>query len=175
LTFNTTSLPLSHALQEKRVRIREPLRPRTPVIEDRYLLVIPEIDATLDGRLHYGIFPAIAAEILIGIYSAGQMLTVTRRMPRKKEKPDLEQIVGEDEVWALCIRRPPPGWRLLGRWYDKNIFIALSVWDKHRLAGHYPEAAQVVIDAWGREFGSQQVHRGNNLVDYIDGVIHELA
>jgi hypothetical protein len=129
----------------------------------------------LDGHTHFGVFPAPAAEILIGIYSAGHRLTVTRRLPRKKERPDLEQIVGYDEVWGLCIRRPPPGWRLLGRWFDRNVFIALRAWDKHRLAGHYEEAAADVIAEWGHELGAQPVHRGNTLDDYVGGVLNELA
>jgi hypothetical protein len=129
----------------------------------------------LDGHLFLGLFPAPAAEILIGIFSAGHLLTVTRRLPRKKERPELEQIVGHDEVWALCVRTPTPGWRLLGRWYDKNVFVAFRAWDKHRLAGHYPQAAQDVIDDWSQEFGAQQVHRGNHLTDYVGGVLNELA
>jgi hypothetical protein len=176
LTFNTTSLPLFRAIKDKRILLREPLRPRLPVVEERHLLVTPEIDAMLDGFLHKGLFPAVPAEILIGIFSAGQLLVATRRMPRKKEAPDLEQIVnGQDEVWALCIRRPRPGWRLLGRWYERNQFVALRAWDKHRLAGHYAQAVEQVTKDWEAEFGTQQPHRGNELRNYVGGVINELA
>jgi hypothetical protein len=129
----------------------------------------------LDGHLSYGLFPAVRAEILIGIFSAGHLLTVTRRMPRKRERPDLEQVVGQDEVWALCIRVPAPGWRLFGRWYEQNTFIAFRAWDKHRLAGRYAEASQEVIEDWTDEFGAQPVHRGNHLEDYVGGVLNELA
>jgi hypothetical protein len=175
LTFNTTSLPLRQALHAKRVLVRLPLRARLPVNEERHLLVTPHLDATLDGLPVRGQFPSIPAEKLIGIFAAGYRLTVTRRMPRKKERPELEQIVGADEVWALCVRTPPPGWRLLGRWYDKNVFIALRAWDKHRLAGHYEEASAEVIEDWTEEFGAQMPHRGNNLEDYLGGVLNELA
>lgn len=175
MTFNTTSLPLRRALREHRLLVREPMKPRIPVTEERYLLVNPEIDAMLDGHIHRGNFPALASERLVGIFSAGHLLTVTRRMPRKKERPELEQIVGHDEVWALCVRLPVPGWRLLGRWYDKNVFVALRAWDKHKLAKHYPEAAADVIEEWQHEFGAQPVHRGNVLQDYVGGVLHEFA
>lgn len=175
MTFNATSLPLVRALREKRLLIRAPMKPRMPVNEERHLLVTPEIDALLDGHVFLGAFPAPAAETLIGIYSAGQLVTVTRRKPRKKERPDLEQIVGHDEVWGLCVRNPPPGWRILGRWYQKNVFIGLRAWDKHRLAGHYEEAAEQIIANWGAEFGAQPAHRGNSIEDYMGGVFNELA
>jgi hypothetical protein len=153
--------------------VREPLRPVDE--QKRHLLVTPEIDVLLDGHVLYGVFPSVAAETLIGIYSAGYVLTVTRRMPKKNEKPDLEQVVGQDEVWALCVRRPKPGWRILGRWYDKGVFVALRAWDRHRLAGHYPAACQEVIGDWQHEFGGQPVHRGNSIDDYLGGVFNELA
>lgn len=135
----------------------------------------PHLDATLDGLPVRGVFPSVPAEILVGIYAAGHRLTVTRRMPGKKDRPDLEQIIDADEVWALCVRKPAPGWRLLGRWYDKNVFVALRAWDKHKLAGHYEEACDEVIADWTEEFGVQTPHRGNNLNDYVGGVLNELA
>jgi len=175
LTFNTTSIPLIRAIKEKRILIRNPLRPRQPVVEERHLLVTPEIDAMLDGYLHKGFFPAVAAETLIGVFTAGQLLVATRRMPGKKEAPDLEQVVnGQNEVWALCVRRPRPGWRLLGRWYDRNQFVALRAWDKHHLAGHYEGAVREVIADWASEFGAQSPRQGNELRDYVGGVLNEL-
>ena len=175
MTFNTTSLPLKRVLRDKTLLVRKPLKPRLPVNEERHLLVTPEIDALLDGRVCFGLFPEVAAETLIGTFSAGWLLTVTRRMPKKKERPDLEQIVDQDEIWALCIRKPPPGWRILGRWYEKNVFIGLRAWDKHKLARHYPKASQEVIDDWQERFGAQPVHRGDKLDDYVGGVTNELA
>lgn len=150
--------------------LREPLRPVAD--QQRYLLVTPEIDALLDGHIQFGLFPAPATETLIGIFSAGQLVTVSRKFTERK--PDVEQIVGADEVWALCPRRPPPGWRLLGRWIGKDQFIAFRAWDKHRLFRKYSEAGQEVIEDWREIFGDQAPHTGATVDDYLSGVFRDV-
>jgi hypothetical protein len=99
LTFNTTSLPLARALREKTLLERVPLKPVGEA--KRYILVTPEIAALLDGRALFGAFPSLAAEKLIGRFSAGYLVTVSRKVTRLK--PDIERIVGFEEVWALCV------------------------------------------------------------------------
>jgi hypothetical protein len=94
LTFNTTSLSLVRALREGRLRLHQPLR----LLGDqmRYLIVTPEIEDLLNGRRLLGLFPDVESEILIGRYAAGNLVTVSRKIT--KAKPDVEQIVGPDEV-----------------------------------------------------------------------------
>lgn len=170
MTFNTTSLVLRRALSDKRLLVREPLRPLANQI--RYLLVTPEVDALLDGRQHFGVFPAPAAEILIGRYAAGQMVTVSRKLT--DAKPDLERLVGAHEVWALCPRRPPPGWRILGRWFAKDQLVAFRAWDKNYLFRNYPRAAQEVIEDWEELFGAMAPHGGNTVEDYLSGLFKDV-
>lgn len=138
----------------------------------RHLLVTPEIDALLDGHVLQGIFPDVAAEKLIGIYCAGQFLTVSRKLT--KRKPDLEQIVGHNEVWALCARTPRPGWRILGRWFERGTFVALRAWDKNRLARSYDEAADQVIEDWKELLGDQAPHFAGNVEGYVGGVYRDV-
>ena len=171
MTFNTTSLPLARAIQKKRLLERLPLRPRS-TNQKRHLLVTPQIDALLDGHLLGGIFPDLAAEKLIGIYSAGQLLTVSRRVT--KRKPDVEQIEGYDQVWALCARAPKPGWRILGRWYEKSTFVALRPWDKNLLFRNYERAALEVIEDWQELFGAQVPHSAAGVEDYVGGVYRDV-
>ena len=171
MTFNTTSLPLIRAIREKKLLERLPLRPRSST-QARHLLVTPQIDALLDGHVLLGIFPDVAAERLIGIYSAGQLLTVSRVLT--KRKPDVEQLVGYDQVWALCARTPKPGWRILGRWYEKSTFIALRPWDKNHLFRNYPRAAQEVIDDWQELFGAQVPHSATDVEGYVGGVYNDV-
>lgn len=140
--------------------------------EKRRLLVVPQIDAILDGHVYHGLFPATETERLVGVFSAGQLVTVSRKFTKKK--PDVEQIVGLQEVWALCARRPKPGWRLLGRWFAKDVFIALRAWDKTELFGKYPAAGQDVIDDWMELFGNQPAHSGPNVGDYLGGVFRDV-
>ena len=174
MTFNTTSLPLARALRQKLLLVREPLRPlpSVPGNQPRYLIVTPQIDALLDGHLLFGTFPDRSAEQLIGIYSAGQLIRVSRK--KTKAKPDVEQIEGPDEVWAICPRKPPPGWRLLGRFYEPHVFIALRPWDKNKLFGQYPQASQEVIDDWTNLFGAQAPYRGTDIGDYVGGVFRDV-
>lgn len=176
MTFNTTSLRLQRALDNKLLLVREPLNPRSPVVAPRILLVTPEIDALLDGHVGAGVFPDVEAEKFIGIFSAGQLLSLSRK--KTKRKPDLEMLEGVDEVWAICLRRPKPGWRILGRWFDElekqKVFVALRAWEKRRLFGKYPEASQEVIDDWNDMFGGAAPKRVAELSEYVGGVTNDL-
>lgn len=158
-------------MKKKRILEREPLRPM-PSATRRYVLVTPQIDALLDGHVEFGVFPDWEMEKLIGKFSARYLVTVSRQIMDKK--PDVEQIVGCDEVWALCPRKPIPGWRILGRWYEKDVFVALRPWPKGKLFRNYPVAAQEVIDDWVDLFGQQQPHRGNEVEDYLSQVYHDV-
>jgi hypothetical protein len=170
LTFNTTSLPLARALREKTLLERAPLK---PVGESkRHILVTPKLVALLDGQTLFGAFPSLAAEKLIGRFSAGYLVTVSRKVTRLK--PDIERIIGFDEVWALCARTPRPGWRILGRFYERDLFVALRAWEKNNLMTKYPQAAREVIDDWQRLFGPKAPHRGGSVSDYLSGVIRDV-
>lgn len=170
MTFNTTSLPLRQAIGNGQLLIREPRRPLGD--QKRYLLVTPEIDSLLDGRFRFGVFPATEAEKLNGRFSAGYLVTVSRRLT--KQRPDIEQIVGQNEVWALCARKPKPGWRLLGRWQKQDVFVALRAWEKTQLYGKYPQASQEVINDWRGLFDTRGPHRGRDVSDYLSGVFRDV-
>lgn len=145
--------------------MRPPLRPLHAAAPSRHVLVTPEIDALLDGHVALGEFPDWEAERLIGKFSAGWLVTVSRQ--RTQKRPDLERLEGFHEIWALCPRRPRPGWRILGRFYERGVFVGLRAWPKDRLAGRYGEATAEVVDDWEEIFGSQPAHTGKNLIDYV--------
>jgi hypothetical protein len=163
LTFNTTSLPLWRAIQGKRLLERVPLKRLGE--SKRYVLLDPRIDALLDGHIDYGDFPAWAAERLIAEFSAGWLVKVSRK--KTKLRPAIERLEGHNEVWALCARKPIPGWRILGRFYDKDVFVGLRAWDKRVLFSRYAQAAQEVIDDWNDLFGAQPPHGGPTVGDYL--------
>lgn len=148
------------------------MKPHPGTLPTRILLVTPEIDALLDGHVHHGIFPDVAADKLIADYTAGWLLTVSRK--KTKKRPSLEKLDGFDDVWALCARTPQPGWRLLGRFYDRNIFVALRPWDKSILARNYPKAAAEILEDWNRMFGARPPHRGVEVGDYVSGVVRDV-
>jgi hypothetical protein len=136
----------------------------------RQLLV--EICDLLDGKAQFGRFPNVAAERIIGIFSAGHLIRISRK--KNTKRPDLERLEGYDDVWALCLRTPPPGWRSLGRFYSQDRLVLLRAWDKHSLFAKYDEAAREVIEDWIKIFGTAECHRGQDLSDYISGVIRDV-
>jgi hypothetical protein len=135
------------------------------------VLVTPEIDAMLDGHLHFGDFPQFEADRLIAVFSANWLVTVSKRKADsrkiKRPQPDLERLEGFDEVFALCARKPAPGWRILGRFYEQGVFVATRAWDKKVLFSRYSAAAQEVIEDWDDLFGDQEVHRSDDWSGYI--------
>jgi len=126
----------------------------------------------LDGKHTHLMFPDAEAESVIGRYAAGMLVTVSRI--KTKQAPDLERLEGSDEVWALCARKPSPGWRLLGRFHSKNIFIGLRPYDKHYLFPRYPAAMQETIEHWKEILGSEPAHAGETVGDYISPKFRDL-
>jgi hypothetical protein len=132
----------------------------------------------LDGHLQFGEFPSAEADRLIAIFSANWYISVSKRKVddrrNKRSKPNLEQLEGFDEVWALCPRKPKPGWRLLGRFYDKNVLILTRAWRKPDIFNRYKEAADEITQDWSELFPTQDPHRGHGWEDYIGEAYHDL-
>jgi hypothetical protein len=171
LTFKTTSLPLFHAIRPGGP-LREYLPARPQGEQKRWLLVTPEIHDLFGGKIHAGIFPDVNTELLVGRYAAGHLLTVSRQKTTKK--PDLEQVVGFDEIWALCPRIPKPGWRILGRFYERDVLVLLRPWEKTKLFRNYPQAAADVTVDWIKIFGDRTPHTGTGIGDYLSGVFKDV-
>jgi hypothetical protein len=133
--------------------------------------VSTEVADLLDGRTAFGQFPAFEAERLIGIFCAGQLITISQK--KNERRPDLERLEGFDEVWSFCLRRPVPGWRLLGRFLSKDHLILLRGWDKHKLFNRYKEAAQQIIDDWEGLFNTKVAHSGGWYSGCLSGVIRD--
>ena len=150
---------------------RSPLKPLVTG-DVRKLVVSQEINALLDGLGLAKGFPDIDAERRIGVFSAGYLLRVSRK--KNDKKPDLERLEGFDEIWCFCIRRPPPGWRLLGRFIARDRLVVTRAWDKNLLAANYSQAAQEVIDDWALISGGAEPLRSENLEDYLSGTVHDV-
>ncbi len=87
----------------------------------------------------------------------------------KNNGPQLERIHGVEEVWAMCYRTPPPGWRLFGRFLAKGVFVGLTLLEKHDLVGKYEEIGKDVISKWKNLFDIDPI-KSDNLEDYIGHV-----
>ena len=166
MTFNTTFLSLERAVKNGALMKRSPERPQ---FEDhkREFFFRPELAALFNGGSSSR-FPALEWEKLIGAYCAGWSLTVSFKFTKKK--PDLERLASFCEVWALCPRKPKPGWRVFGRFVQPGCFVALSAWPKVELFERYDEAAADVISRWRDIFGEQDPYSGGVAEDYLTGV-----
>jgi hypothetical protein len=171
LTFNTTALPLDGSPNgEPKLFAHKQLKPIE--IHVRRLYVTLEISDLLDGKTRFGQFPDREAEVLIGIFCSGQLLRISRK--KNDHLPDLERLEGYHEVWSLCPRKPKPGWRILGRFIEKNRLVLFRAWDKNRLARRYDVAAKEVIEDWEKKFGAKPPCTGPELNDYLSGVIKDV-
>lgn len=104
-------------------------------------------------------FPDFSADEIIGRFVAGHMMSVSRQRREwpKNQAPTLERLEGIEDVWMLCFRKPPPGWRLLGRFLCKDVFVGLVLIEKKDLFGKYEEFSGKVIAEWEDLFEVQPV------------------
>jgi hypothetical protein len=149
--------------------LRKPLAMRGD--PKRKLYVTPYIDSMLDGKQWATCFPHPFADDLVATYIAGW--TVTASPSGDPDiKADFKRVRNVDDVWALCFRKPKPGWRALGRFLGRDEFVAVSIHDRHDLAGkRYEEKAREAIVAWHSLLGPTQPVRSADLDDYLGPVV----
>lgn len=136
----------------------------------------PEIGRLLDGQDSVSLFPDAEAERVIGRYAAGWLIMVSLSgQPKERADPDLERLEGLDEIWALCFRRPRPGWRVFGRFLQRDMFIGLLAYDRLILDGRrtYAGYAAGTVPAWQAIFGPEEPLRGEAIEDYLTGVTRD--
>lgn len=139
----------------------------------RHLMLPPEIDALLDGKRPETGFPELAADLVVGRYVAGHLITVSRK---PAPDVDLKKLEGLDEIWTLCFRRPRPGWRIIGRFLERDLFVGLRAYDRHDLGTRFSYSGKGVgiIGDWEEYFGGIQPLRSNDLNDYLSGVFRDV-
>jgi hypothetical protein len=138
----------------------------------RGILCPSEVDLQLSGNdPHHGL-PSIGVAVTIGKFVAGRSLTISRRKPRRQWRGrdiELAQLEGIDEVWVLYFRKPRPGWRLLGRFFEQDALALLRIKDKRDIGSDYEPAAAEVISDWRRLFGDTRPCTGDDLSAYLGG------
>jgi len=172
LTLNATSLNIIKAVDAGDLVDQKPLRERSQQV--RWLYVTPYINGLLDGRERGAGFPDSLADTLVAVYAAGFYISMSLSGATKVEA-DFKRIQGADEVWAMCFRRPRPGWRLLGRFMFRDQFIALRAYHRNDLAhGRYTQRSVEVIEDWASMFGADVMPlRGGSVNDYLSGTVHD--
>ena len=147
--------------------LREPLRPQPNL--QRRIYVTKDIASALDGETNLPRFPEGNVDAILTGFMAGHVLTFSdkvRKWGKRGRGPVIEQLNGLEEIWALCFRAPPPGYRLLGRFLDHEVFVGLKLIEKFDLAGRYEEEAKDVIASWEALF-SIEPHRSPNVDGYL--------
>jgi hypothetical protein len=132
------------------------------------------IDALLNGTDTSVGFPDAEADLVLGFFLAGQGVSVSLQY-KEGALPALERLDGLiDEVWAMCFRKPRPGWRVLGRFIEKGTFIGLRAYRRSQLptTEKYSLAAYETIKDWETMFGGVGPHRGQSPADYLGGVCY---
>jgi hypothetical protein len=121
-------------------------------------------------------FPSVNLEKLTSLFWAGQYISVSLLGDPQKRKPDFERLHSVDEVWAMCFRSIKGNqWRLLGRFYTKNIFIGLGLYRRRELTGSkYTRHAEDAILEWRQLFGDRAPIIGTQKYDYLSGVVRDV-
>jgi hypothetical protein len=177
LTSSATFLPLERLKTKGKLIERSPVRSTLPLT--RHLYVTPEIAGLLDGSGPQVGFPEAHASVVTDRYMIGHLICVSlsKKTNPTKAYPELERMEGIDEAWIMCFRKPRPGWRLLGRFFALDHFVALGARDRHALGRQsaYESEAQQMIQDWIKLFGVPDVHRGTTVADYLSGVWRDVS
>lgn len=167
LTFSATSVDSSSAPRPRFVE-RKPLRPLGAPVRS---LIIPDIiDGVLDGTDASTGFPSGRADARIAQYIAGQLVFVSL-IGTSADHVNLERLRDVDEVWMFCFRSPPPGWRLFGRFWARNKFYGLRLYDRHELpsdAAFAVAATETILD-YEAMVGTTYL-RASSVGEYLTGV-----
>jgi hypothetical protein len=146
-----------------------------PGRESNAIWVLPEVRDVLSGSdLSLG-FPDRAADVLTTNIIAGYFCTVSLSGDPSKE-PQLERLEGLDEAWAICVRTPPPGWRLFGRFYARSFFVGVRIYDRHVLGiwENYNRLASEALAECERLLPGIEPLRANSVSAYLEGLARDV-
>ncbi len=145
------------------------------------MLLLPEIANVIRGEDAPAHFTAEEARFVTAQFVRGNLIRVA--LPyidgryKKGFEPTLEKLNEVDGVWALCFRKPAPGWRLIGRFGEMGTFVGLELADRRDLgrkgAMSYPTAITRAIERWQCLFAGIPPHVGTTIEDYAGGLCYD--
>jgi hypothetical protein len=113
----------------------------------RQLWVTPEIANVLDGNKPSTGFPHVTADAIVTRIVAGHSVNVTSR--REKTGTTFKRFSEAEGVWSVIFPKPPPGFRLLGRFVEKDLFVGLNLQSRDDLGGsRYAAEISRTAEAW---------------------------
>lgn len=139
----------------------------------RRIFVKPEINELIAGRTPSNPeFPCGEADFEIGKFAKGHIVGVSRRYSGKGELKILSDL---PEAWAFCFRRPSPGWRMFGRFAQKNIFVGFNCIPREQAGDmvRYNQCAVAMISEWELLFPGVEPFKGTDFEDYLGSMVVE--
>jgi hypothetical protein len=139
----------------------------------RWLYVTPEVAELLNGTLHaQTVFPSIEADLAIGRYCKGLIVSVTDKP--NVAKADFKLLSNLDQAWVMYFPGPGAGWRLFGRFARNNHFVGLSCYAREECAPKsvYDLRARDMIADWESRFVAPPL-KASEWSDYVGGYIRE--
>jgi hypothetical protein len=114
-------------------------------------------------------FNWVEANRILSEFVLGRMVSVSFRSKRA----ELEKLEGVNEIWACCVRKPRPGWRLFGRFIAQDSLVIMMAHDRHDLGSRarYQMIAETVIDEWNKLLPNASPYSATKLSGYISGVV----
>jgi hypothetical protein len=91
----------------------------------------------------------------------------------KSRRTELEKLEDVEEIWACCVRKPRPGWRLFGRFVGQDCLVLMMAHDRHALGSktQYQAMAETVVSEWNRILPNVSPYSASKLSGYISGVV----
>ncbi|RYY85525.1 MAG: hypothetical protein EOO15_16790 [Chitinophagaceae bacterium] len=135
----------------------------------RRLFVTPEIMNLFDGVDNQPEMSPTRCSAMAERFVAGHVMFVSRQMGDKR--PNLERLERVDEIWALCVREPKPGWRFFGRFMHQDVLVLQAAHSRTFLGAlwHYEQKAKEIIPAWEKAFPLLPPVSGDKIEDYLSG------
>lgn len=141
--------------------------------QPRRIFVTKDIDDLLNGKvLANPEFPSETADREIGKFVRGYIVGVSRKHSSKAE---LKWMTGVPESWVYCFRQPPPGWRLFGRFAQKNVFVGLRLVTREEAGTliEYAQNANAMIASWDGLFPKEGPFMAKDFEGYLGDMVVE--
>lgn len=108
------------------------------------------------------------AQAVLEAFVDGGFVTVGENPSDKDAKSIMARVAPvEWEIFDFRCLDPQPGIRVLGCFFAKDVFVALT-WDyREEFDGRWPEQVQRAKDAWTDIFGAVPPHSGDQLDAYL--------
>ena len=132
------SAEIVQKVQEGRLYHHQLLMPPSAGVPPRYMYLSGKINSLLTGPWHSEEWEKRCGYLRADLdrFVQGGMIPVAERPLSRGKHSYMRQLFRwREEVWEIRSRDPQPGLRILGRFADTDVFIALSCWHRTDLGG----------------------------------------